>query len=257
MRKLRSDRGTNFVGADNELRKAVEEMDDERIRQYLLKKGCDFITFEMNVPSARHMGGVWERQIRTVRCVLLSLLDQAGLQLDDESLRTLMYEVAAIINSRPLSVDNLNDPMSLKPLTPNHLLTLKSKVILPPPGEFQKTDMYCRKRWRRVQHLANEFWTRWKKEYIQNLQPRSKWIRPQRNMRVNDIVIIKDDGLPRNQWRLGRISEACPDADELVRKVRITLADSSLDAQGKRVGSTCSLERPIHKLVLLLESDGD
>ena len=88
----------------------------------------------MNVPSASHMGGAWERQILTVRKILGSLMDQGGSQLDDETLRTLMCEAAATVNSRPLTVDNLNDPTSLEPLTPNHLLTMKSKLILPPPG---------------------------------------------------------------------------------------------------------------------------
>ena len=157
----------------------------------------------MNVPSASHMGGIWERQIRSVRNVLSSLLFHHGLQLDDESLRTFMCETAAIVNSRPLSVQDLNDPMSLEPLSPNHLLTMKSKVILPPLGQFQRPDLYCRKRWRRVQYLANEFWSRWRKEYLQNLQVRSKWQGLKRNARVGDIVLIRDENLPRNQWRLG------------------------------------------------------
>lgn len=52
----------------------------------------------------------------------------------------------AIVNSRPLTVDNIHDPESLEPLTPNHLLTMKSRVILPPPGNFQRTDLYAKNR---------------------------------------------------------------------------------------------------------------
>jgi hypothetical protein len=74
------------------------------------------------------MGGVWERQIRTVRSVLSALLQSNGSQLDDELLRTLMCETEAIVNSRPLTVNDLNDPDSLQPLTPSHLLTMKSRV---------------------------------------------------------------------------------------------------------------------------------
>ena len=90
------------------------------------------------------MGGVWERQIRSVRNVLQSLLKDIPGRLDDESLRTLFVEVEAIVNSRPLAVDNLNDE-TVDPLTPNHLLTMKTKVLIPPPGVFQKADVYCRK----------------------------------------------------------------------------------------------------------------
>ena len=102
----------------------------------------------MNVPHASHMGGVWERQIKTVRSVLTGHLENHGNQLDDESLRTLMIEAEAIVNSRPLTTDDLTDPDSLDVLTPNHLLTMKSSVILAPPGNFQGADVYSKKRWR-------------------------------------------------------------------------------------------------------------
>ena len=131
----------------------------------------------MNVPAASHMGGVWERQIRTVRSVLFSLLASNGSQLDDESLRTLMCEVESIVNSQPLTVNQLADPDSPAPLTPNHLLTMKSKVLLAPPGTFEPADIYACRRWRRVQHLANEFWSRWRKEFLLSLQERQKWSR--------------------------------------------------------------------------------
>ena len=254
IRQLRCDRGTNFVGAERELKQAVQEMDQSRIKGFLLEINCDFFEFNMNVPSASHMGGVWERQIRTVRSVLSGLLRKEGSQLDDDSLRTLMYEAAAIVNSRPLTTDNLNDPTSVEPLTPNHLLTMKSKVILPPPGEFQGTDMYSRKRWRRVQHLANEFWFRWKQEYLQNLQIRPKWKRPQRNIQVGDLVLIKED-LPRNQWRLARVIDTAEDKDHFVRKATLEVGTRELDSKGRRSSSKTILERPIQKLVLLLESE--
>ena len=61
-------------------------MDDDCVGQYLLEKGCDYTVFKTNVPSASHMGGVWERQIRSVRNVLNSLMYQHGSQLDDEVL---------------------------------------------------------------------------------------------------------------------------------------------------------------------------
>ncbi|XP_069133231.1 uncharacterized protein [Argopecten irradians] len=208
----------------------------------------------MNVPSASHMGGVWERQIRSVRNVLASLMLQSGSQLDGETLRTFMCEAAAILNSRPLSATNLNDPHSAEPLTPNHLLTMKSKVILPPPGQFQKTDLYSRRRWRRVQYLANEFWNRWRKEFLQNLQVRNKWISPKRNMRIGDVVLIMDDNQARNHWRMGRVEETFRGEDGFVRKVKVAVGDPTLDNQGRRADRMNFLERPIHKLAFLHET---
>ena len=179
-----------------ELKAALEEFDHIKTRSELQRHDCDWLEFNMNVPSASHMGGVWERQIRSVRSVLASLLQNNGSQLNGESLRPLLCEAEEIVNSRPLTVESLNDPLSLNPLTPNHLLTMKTKVVLPPPGVFQSTDKCCRKRWRRVQHLANEFWIRWKKEYLLSLQQGQKWVKPRRNLCVGDIVIINgDEGL--------------------------------------------------------------
>ena len=253
IRQLRSDQGTNFVGADNELKRAVHEMDESKIEHFLLQHNCDYIKFKQNVPSASHQGGVWERQIRSVRRVMSILLRQNGSQLCDESLRTFMYEAAAIINSRPLTVDSLNDSQSVQPLCPNNILTMKTNVILPPPGEFGKADMYCKARWRRVQFLVNEFWNRWRKEYLQSVQPRQKWNCTRPDLRIGNIVIVKDDALPRNQWLLARVAEVYKGSDGRVRSVKLAIAQKTLDAKGRRTQPVTWLERPIHKLVLLLE----
>ena len=152
IQQIRSDQGSNFVGARNELAKAMKELDNDKIQSYLTTNRCEFV---MNVPYSSHRGGVWERQIRTTRSILNSVLNDYKGRLDTSSLRTFLYEVMAIINSRPLTYQCLNDPKSLEPLTPNHLLTMKNKTLLPPPGNFVKEEIYARKRWRKVQYLIN------------------------------------------------------------------------------------------------------
>ena len=201
------------------------------------------------------MGGVWERQIRTVRNVLQALLEKNSQQLDDEALRTLMSEVMAVVNGRPLTYE-LDDPEQV-PLNPNMLLTGKTKVILPPPGEFQKVDLYVRRRWRRVQHLANEFWSRWRKEYLQGLQARPKWNDATVNLREGDIVMIVDNNTPRNEWSVGRIESVEKSDDELVRKAKVRLATKWIDRKGQRMEEPKFLDRPISKLVLLVKEDED
>ena len=253
IRLLRSDRGTNFVGAKNELKHELEAMRNDQLRQFLLRNGAD-IEFRMNFPSSSHMGGVWERQIRTVRSVLAPMLQRSGSQLDDDSLRTLFYEVMNIVNSRPLTTETLSDGSSPSPLTPNHLLTAKTTVVLPPPAEFQEADIYSRKRWRRVQYLLNVFWSRWKSEYLQSLQMRSKWNYPTRDVKIGDVVIIKDENVSRNHWPLAIIDEVFPSSDGRIRKVKLRIANSTLDKKGRPTKSTSYLERPVHKLVLLVEA---
>ena len=114
------------------------------------------------------MGGIWEHQIRSARAILNSLLQIHGHSLDEESLQTLMTETA-IVNSWLLTVETINDGQSPMQISLNNILTMKTKMVMPPPGVFQKPDLYCRSRWRRIQHLSNEFWSRWRKEFIRTL----------------------------------------------------------------------------------------
>ncbi|XP_075888907.1 leucine-rich repeat and coiled-coil domain-containing protein 1-like [Nelusetta ayraudi] len=145
---IRSDNGTNFVRAERELREVVQSLNNRQIQTAALNKG---ITWLFNPPAGSHHGGVWERQIRTVRRILNALLHQQIL--DDEGLATLLCEVESIINDRPITKAS-NDPMDLEPLTPNHLLLLKTKPSLP-PGVFSADDCYSKRRWRQVQYMAD------------------------------------------------------------------------------------------------------
>ena len=90
IRVLRSDNGSNFVGAQKELEKAYKEMDHQKIEFFLQNIGADYINWHRNPPASSHMGGVWERQIRSARTLLMSLLHTHRKSLNDESLRTLL-----------------------------------------------------------------------------------------------------------------------------------------------------------------------
>ena len=100
MRTLRCDRGTNFVGGKNAMEEALKEMDSKKIHRELVKEDCDLVEFRLNVPGASHMGGVWERMIRTARSALSAILTAHGEQLDDETLRTVMVEAEARVLAR-------------------------------------------------------------------------------------------------------------------------------------------------------------
>ena len=196
--QLRSDQGSNLVGARNELAAAIKEMNVNKIASHLRDQDGEFL---LNPPYSSHRGGVWERQIKTIRRILDHLLKDLAGRLDTSSFRTFLYEAMAIINRRPLSTQCLSDPLSPIPLTPNHLLTMKQRVYFPPPGCFTPEDIYARRRWRRVQHVVEQFWSRCRKEYLANLNTRQKWPRSKRNLKVGDIFIIQEEA-PRAQWPL-------------------------------------------------------
>ena len=219
---LRSDNHSNFVGAQKELEKAYKEMDHQKIEFFLQNIGADYINWHRNTPASIHMGGVSERQIRSARTILMSLLHTHGRSLNDESLRTLLAETEAIVNSRPLTVDTLGDVQSKQPICPSNILTMKSKVVLPPPGHFVKADEYSRKRLRRIQHIANEFWVRWRKEFLWLLQPRHKWNEKHRNFQNGDIVLLKTDA-NCNQWPMAKVVGINSDAEGFVRSVKLLI----------------------------------
>ena len=184
-----SDNGTNFVGAERELRESLEQWDQQRIGNRLANEG---ICWSFNPPTASHMGGVWERQIRTVRRILAGLAPEE--RLTDEGLRTLFCSAENIVNSRPISPLS-EDPSDLEPLTPNHLLQLRFSCI--PPGVYSEADRYSRRRWRQVQYLADLFWQRWQTEYLPQLRQATKWQEPQRNVAAGDLVLLIESPIPQ------------------------------------------------------------
>ncbi|XP_063063815.1 uncharacterized protein LOC134456380 [Engraulis encrasicolus] len=237
VKHIRSDNGTNLVGAHAELKRALMSLHQKKIQDALLPDGVEW---SFNPPAASHHGGVWERLIRSVRQVLNSTLHQQTT--DDEGLQTLFCEAEAILNSRPLSTVS-SDPHDLEPLTPNHLLLLKTTPTLP-PGIFQKSDVYAKRRWKQVQYMADLFWLRWTKEYLLLLQERQKWTGTKKNFNIGDIVLVVDPTAPRGSWPLGRVLETISDAKGLVRSVKLKT-------------KTSVLERPITKLCRILEADDE
>ena len=231
---MRSDNGTNFVGAERELREALSCLDHSKIQKVLLSDG---LKWSFNTPAGSHQGGAWERLIRLVRRVLYSVLRQQ--RMDDEGLHTILCEIEAILNDRPITKIS-DDPNDLEALTPNHLLLLKRKPLLP-PGLFNEEDLYARKRWRQVQYMADLFWKRWLKEYLPLLQERQKWNKQKRSFAVGDLVIIMDPTAPRGSWLMGKIIDTHPDKRGLVRSVKLKTKTGQLD-------------RPINKICLLQEA---
>ena len=228
-KRVWSDNGTNFIGAKSE----ITHMNSD-LRINALKDGIEWI---FNPPGASHMGGVWERMIRTIRRVLAGVL-HPRCRLTDDILNTVLCEVESIINNRPLTKLS-NDINDCLPLTPNHLLCVKNGVSAP-SGCFSQQDVY-KGRWKYVQHLTEQFWRRWLREYLPTLQMRNKWTKVKRCVSVGDLVLIAEEITPRHVWPLGLVIHVNKGRDGLVRSVRLKTKSSVL-------------VRPITKVVLLEES---
>ncbi|XP_071094674.1 uncharacterized protein [Haliotis cracherodii] len=230
---IRSDNGTNLSSSERELKEEILKLNQSKLHSSLLEKGIDW---HFNPPTASHHGGIWERMIRSIRKVLNAVVQEQAIKLDDEGLSTLFCEVEIILNGRPIT-DVPYHPHDLNPLTPNHLLLLRSGQKMP-PGTFCKDDVYSRRRWKQVQYLADIFWKRWVKEYLTLQQERQKWVTKKPNLEVGDIVLLADSS-PRNSWSLGRVIEIMMDKKGSVRIVRVRTAFTEL-------------VRPINKLCVIV-----
>ncbi|KAK7913154.1 hypothetical protein WMY93_013365 [Mugilogobius chulae] len=224
-KQLRSDCGTNFIGASHELKMDESDLSIKNVESFLNKQNCSWI---FNPPHASHMGGAWERMIGIARRILDSMFqDCKKAQLTHELLSTFMAEVCAIMNARPL-VPVSTDPESPFILTPSMLLTMKTGSAPPPPGNFEN-GMLLKEQWKRVQSLADIFWSKWRREYLHTLQLRHKWQDKKQNLKEGDIVLLKDSQAKRNEWPMSIITKTIPGQDGLVRKVE--MASSNLDLQ--------------------------
>ena len=126
VKELRSDNGTNFVGAEREVRESIKQWNQRQISKELQQRDCNWV---FHPPGASHMSGVWERLIKGIKKSLKAILGER--LVDEEVTRTVLAEAQGIANSRPLC-PNSDDVRDMEALTPNHLL-------LQPPAMREKT----------------------------------------------------------------------------------------------------------------------
>merc|ERR1712082_61016 len=250
---LRSDAGSNFVGARNEemsrdsqqLDKAVREMQDHWQRQGK--------QWDMNPPLASHFGGVWERAIGQVRQIIQGyLLPRQDRLLSREEFHTMLLQAARIVNSTPLheAPESLNDS---QPITPHHLITQRDDSCLENfsrPINYNEADLqaYGANRWKRIEALSDEFANYWNYYIFQICTDKEKWTTLARNAAVGDVVLLKEKTLSpsRLDWDTGTIISATVGKDNLVRKVIV----QPHKKPGHKV-CPAPKERAIHDLVLL------
>lgn len=211
---IMSDNGTNMKSADKELKETLKNLDEDMIKNEMVARK---ITWKFIPPASPHMGGCWERMVRSFKDALKVLL--RGRTTKFEVLATLMCEAENIVNSRPLTYvsSNPEDPESI---TPNHFL-IGSSSANKAPGNFSEDKIDISKRWRYSQKLADLFWNRWVKEYLPTLTKRTKWFQEKIPLKIGEIVVIMDNQLPRNNWPLGKIEAVYPGKDGQVRVVDV------------------------------------
>ena len=234
--ELFSDCGTNFVGADKQLREMFTEA-SVQYQQITYSLSHESTTWTFNPPSAPHFGGLWglwEAAVKSAKRHLRRVIGEQILTFVEYS--TLLCRIEACLNSRPLTPLS-DDASELCPLTPAHFLIQRCSFLVPEP-EASTSKVSLSKRWELVTQLSQHFWRRWLSEYLSTLQLRLKWQVPTRPLQKGDMVLIKSEITPLGKWPLGRIVDLHPGADGLVRVATVQTPSSIV-------------KRPIVKLVVL------
>lgn len=234
-----SDNGTNFVGARNKLQDLLKLLKDGNHNGIIAKElAKDGIQWHFNPPSAPHFGGLWEAAVRSAKTHLVKVIGENPVSPED--LSTLLAQVEACLNSRPLTPLS-DDPNDLEPLTPAHFLIGESLHAIPDP-DFTNLPTNRLDLLQLTQRRLQDFWKRWRREYLCQLQGRAKRWKPAVSIDVGTLVVIQDDNLPPMRWKLGRIVKVHPGDDGAVRVVTLKTA-------------TGSLMRPVEKICILPVAD--
>ena len=216
-----SDNGTNFTGANSEIQKFLK-LNCNLIKHDLADEG---INWHFIPPRAPHFGGLWEAGVKSLKQHLKRVVGNTYLDYEDFS--TVLLQIEAILNSRPLSPLS-SSPDDVIPLTPGHFLIGRPLVSLP---DYNVTEVKVNRltAYQRLQQITQHFWKRWYKEYVSELQIRQKWRQGGSSMlKIGDLVIIKDDNLPPLRWKLARVVKLFSGTDGVSRVVDVRFSDGTL-----------------------------
>ncbi|XP_043476348.1 uncharacterized protein LOC122507610 [Leptopilina heterotoma] len=217
---IHSDNGRNFVGANNELNRLYEfvetEIKSDAVRQFLLENKVKWF---FNPPSSPHFGGLWEASVKSLKYHLTRTIENTLLTY--EQLETCVVEIEAILNSRPLTPMS-SDPNDILPLTPGHFLIGDSLTSFP-QRDHEGININRLSDWQRVEQLRQHFWSRWYKEYLNEMLSRNKWkgMSKQDKIKIGTMVILSESNVPPMCWKLGRITQIFPGKDGVIRVVSV------------------------------------
>ena len=229
-----SDCGTNFVGSNKELQLLHRRSRDSLPEELLGLLANGGTNWHFIPPASPNFGGLWEAGVKSTKHHLKRIMNDRILTY--EELSTLLTQIEGCLNSRPLCPIS-TDPSDCEALTPAHFL-IGEAILNVADEDLIDCSIDRLSRWKVIQALKQQFWKRWTQEYVNRLQSRPKWLKPQKNFEVGDLVLIFDERLLPGQWPLARVVEIHPGPDNRVRVVSVRSKDKIY-------------KRPISKIALL------
>ncbi|XP_071948918.1 uncharacterized protein [Antedon mediterranea] len=210
---IQSDNGTQFIGAERQLRQMIQGWSKEELKEFCAEQQ---VIWKFTTPLAPHQNGCAEALVKSCKLALKKAVGEQ--KLTPFELHTCFQEIANLVNERPIGRIP-NDPDDVKYICPNDILLGRSSSRVP-QGPFRPSKN-PRERLEYVQKIVNAFWKRWTRDVFPLLVPRRKWNVDRRNVKVNDVVILSDPNAIRGKWHLGRITEVYPGADGRIRNIKI------------------------------------
>ncbi|XP_074105832.1 uncharacterized protein LOC141531748 [Cotesia typhae] len=230
---LYSDCGTTFQGACAELKRLFTQGTQES-SEIFDALTVNEIIWHFNPPAAPHMGGKWEAAVKSMKHHLTRTIGESSFTF--EEFTTLLLQVEAILNSRPLEPLS-QDPQDLSALTPGHLLIGRALNAIPEPSLLELNSARL-SRWQFIQQPIQCFWKHWSNSYIQRHLAQTKWHRAYNNITIGSLVLLTDERTPPTRWPLARVTAVHPGNDKLIRVATIETVNGTLT-------------RPITKLAVL------
>ncbi|KYN12710.1 hypothetical protein ALC57_15113 [Trachymyrmex cornetzi] len=221
-----SDNGTNFVGANKQLREMYALFNSDQHKEQVNKFACNHrITWHFIPPAAPHFGGLWESMVKLFKHHFKRVVGDSLFTFKE--LNTFTIKIESILNSRPITIlsCDLND---LLVLSPAHYLIGKRLTALP-EGNLTSVPANRLSTWQHISKVRQHFWARWNLEYLNELQVRVKWVKDEPQFVTGAVVLIKDKNLPCNQWALGRITKIHPGDDGRVRAATVKTANGEVE----------------------------
>ncbi|XP_058828182.1 uncharacterized protein LOC131688054 [Topomyia yanbarensis] len=233
--EIHSDNGTNFQGARNSLASLFRLLNDKHDQEKIINECTNRgIKWKFIPPRAPNFGGLWEAAVKTAKSSLSKTMGNVKLTYEDFA--TLLTQIEANMNTRPLTPLS-EDPNELDVLTPGHFLTGTSLMSLPDP-DYTNVPANRLKHYQQLQHMVQQHWIRWKKEYLTELNTQQKQSSSPVNFVVGQLGLVQEDNKPSIVWPLARIVATHPGEDGYTRVVTLKTA-------------TGTYKRPVRRIFLL------
>ena len=233
--ELYSDNGKNFEGADKELRRVFEAV--ARDPDLHASLANDQITWHFIPPAAPHFGGLWEAGVKSLKHHLRRVVGQHTLS--QMEFATLLTQIEACLNSRPIG-SLRDDPDDLSAITPGHFLIGRPLTSLPEVSLSEVPENRL-SRWQKVQATREQIWKCWSHDYLHSLHQRNKWQQASPEVRLHELVLLRDPLSPPARWKLARVVKVHPGPDGHVRVVTLRTENSTYE---RPIAKVCRLPAP-------------